>query len=105
MIIDIDYDAASEIIVSTLKEDYISLTEQINALKRKKKAGTILKHELEDLRYNKKYRKGIETSLRYYMPISEAKSFIKYIKESKKNYFSSWDDDIFKKSNIPMYID
>lgn len=96
MMIDIDYDTASDIIVSTLKEDFISLTEQINALKRKKKAGTIMKHELEDLMYNKKFRKGIETSMKYYMPFSEAKSFIKNVKSYKKNHFSSWDDDIFK---------
>ena len=92
MMIDIDYEAASSIIVSTLKEDYISLTEQINALKRKKKAKIIMDHELEDLNYNKKFRKGIEVSIKYYMPFSEAKRFIKQVKKSKKNYISSWDD-------------
>lgn len=94
MMIDIDYDTASDIIVSTLKEDFISLTEQINALKRKKKAGTIMDHELEDLKYNKKFRKGIETSMKYYMPFSEAKRYIKNVKKTKKNYISSWDDNM-----------
>jgi hypothetical protein len=90
--IKIDYEISSKIIVETLKEDYTSLCEQIVALKRKKKAGIIKTHEKEDLDYNKKFRKGIEISLSYYMPFSEAEQFIKRVKKNTKHSFSSWDD-------------
>jgi hypothetical protein len=92
MLIDVDYDTSSKIIVNTLKEDYVSLCEQIVALKRKKKAGKIKPHEKEDLEYNKKFRKGIEISLSYYMPFYEAEEFVNRVKNRSKHYFSTWDD-------------
>jgi hypothetical protein len=92
MLIEIDYDAISNVTVKNLQNDYISLSEQIVALERKKKSGKIKDHEKEDLKYNKKYRDGIEICLSYYMPSSQAEEFVKRSKYFTKKSFSVWDD-------------
>ena len=63
-----------EMVLSTLKEDYVGICKDISMLKTRT---NLPLHLQEDLIDNVALKNAIEVLLKYYMPISEANNYIK----------------------------
>ena len=63
-----------EMVLSTLKEDYVGICKDISMLKIRT---NLPLHLQEDLIDNVALKNAIEVLLKYYMPISEANNYIK----------------------------
>ena len=63
-----------EMVLSTLKEDYVGICKDISMLKIRT---NLPLHLQEDLIDNVALKNAIEVLLKYYMPVSEANNYIK----------------------------
>ena len=75
--IGIGFEEAQNLILEVLKEDYISLTQDINSLLRINNLET---YQLEDLEHFEKTRKAMKKIIKYYSVPGEAKDFFDYVK-------------------------
>lgn len=76
--VNLTYDQIQEIVVDTLKDDYKTLLMNIRDAECTENFTDMTN---EDLKHNKKYLKGVKRCLTYYLPETEAKSFIKEMSE------------------------
>lgn len=63
-----------EMVLSTLKDDYVGICKDISMLKNRT---NLPLHLQEDLIDNVALKNAIEVLLKYYMPVSEANNYIK----------------------------
>jgi len=72
--IKITQEIKEEMILSTLKDDYIGICKDIFMLKNRT---NLPPHLHEDLIHDFALKNAMETLFRYYMPVSEANNYIK----------------------------
>jgi hypothetical protein len=76
--VNLTYDQIQQIVVDTLKEDYKTLLMNIRDAECTQNLTDVT---IADLKNNKKFLKGIKRCLTYYLPETEAKSFIQEMGE------------------------
>jgi len=72
--IELDWEQSQEIVVTTLKNDYLSILKEYNYLKGN--VDTLEPFQKEDMEDSKRYLEAIEVLLKYYMYIGDAEEFL-----------------------------
>jgi len=75
--IGIGFEEAQNLVLEVLKEDYISLTKEINDLL---KINKLEPYQLDDLEHCEKTRKAMKKIIKYYSVPNEANEFFDYVK-------------------------
>lgn len=78
--IKIDYETADRIVVETLKQDYLRVSENIRNIENLMKDENCPHHVAEDYKYDRKLRKAIKRVLTYYQTSEEVQKFFKETK-------------------------
>lgn len=76
--VELDHEAIDDIVVQTLKNDYISINDDYKALA--SSTEELKDYQKEDMEHFKGYLDAIETLLKYYMYIRDAEEFIRGVK-------------------------
>lgn len=77
-LVSLTYDQIQQIVVDTLKDDYKTLLINIRDAECLQNLTDV---NIDDLKHNKKYLKGVKRCLTYYLPSAEAKSFMQEMSE------------------------
>jgi hypothetical protein len=72
--IDLDFDQTQEVVVDTLKNDYLSIYDDYKKLQQNWE--NLQSYEKEDMEDSKRYLEAIEVLLKYYMYIGDAEEFL-----------------------------
>jgi len=72
--IELDFDQTQEVVVDTLKIDYLSIYDDYKALE--KDFENLQPYQKEDMEDSKRYLEAIEVLLKYYMYVGDAEEFL-----------------------------
>ena len=72
--IELDFDQTQEVVVHTLKNDYLSIYDDYKALE--KDLENLQPYQKEDMEDSKRYLEAIEVLLKYYMYVGDAEEFL-----------------------------
>jgi hypothetical protein len=73
--IDLDFDQTQEVVVDTLKNDYLAIYDDYKALE--KDLENLQPYQKEDMEDSKRYLEAIEVLLKYYMYVGDAEEFLR----------------------------
>lgn len=76
--VELDHEAVDEVVVQTLKNDYISIYDDYTALANSTEE--LKDYQKEDMKHFKGYLDALETLLKYYMYVLDAEEFIRGVK-------------------------
>lgn len=76
--VELDHEAIDDIVVQTLKNDYISIYDDYKALVNSTEE--LQSFQKEDMEHFKGYLDALETLLKYYMYVLDAEEFIRGVK-------------------------
>lgn len=72
--IELDFDQTQEVVVHTLKNDFISIMDDYKKLQQNWE--NLQPYEKEDMEDSKRYLEAIEVLLKYYMYVGDAEEFL-----------------------------